>query len=469
MSKSYYSVMLVLLLGVFASSDALALQYYNGGGWTRCPLSGSFTGLVVECIRLSVDTVTTQFLAAFSEIMVPIIAAMLSLSMLLYGVQILMGEPEIFKVGLKMLIRNGAVMWFAVNLGGFAPLVMESVTYLLGIVTDSINNVGIVFSCPISASSVIAGLISSATGTSLIWNRLDCIIEKLFGVGAGTAITASMFGMIYSLIFAGTFGVAAFALGMSTLLSLMFFVFRVVYGFILSYLYVGFLIAISPLMVPMLIFPNITGSMFDKWWKSLLSAVMMPAMLMAYLAIAVTIIDAALFTSNVALGKVITDDQIIKAYRKKQQFCQWQTAADRSTFKNHVPEGQAPQDYITGQQKNFLVPMLSGAFDMCEYFDAPTLDFARNGRTHTQVLLDITLGLFIAYIVIGMVVGMFSAFSSVITGIFGAGGSLSSALSAPMVGEKQVKSMAMKGVAGMKGISGKASEVGNMVRGAIGR
>ncbi len=465
------SLLVIMLFGVMTLSDAYALQYYNGGGWSNCPVTGSFTGLVVECVKLSVNTITNAFLTRFTAIMLPIIGGMITLSIVLYGVQVLMGEPEIIKTGLKMLIRNGAVLWFADNLGGFGPAVLDSMQYILDMVTNSISDVGVVFSCPVNLNSIIKTLISTAQGTSLVWNRLDCIVEKLFGVGEGTALASSLFGMIYTLLFGGTFGILAFVLGMATLLSLMFYVFRIVYAFILSYIFVGFLIGISPLMIAMLIFPTMTGAMFEKWWKNLLAGMALPAMLMAYMSVSILLIDAALFANNVSLGKVITDEQILKAHRKKQQFCQWQTASDKNFYKNFTPEGQSPQDYISGPMKNFLVPMMSGSSDLCEYFDFPTMDFSRrsDNKLHTEVMLDIVLSLFVAYIVIGLVVGMFGVFSSVTTGIFGGGSALVQALKAPMPGEGEAKQMAMGAAGGMKNIAGGSSGVGNMLKSAVKR
>ena len=104
-------------------------------------------------------------------------------------------------------------------------------------------------------------------------------------------------------------GVMCFFIGVAALLSLIFFVLRAVFVFLVSYMQIGFLIIISPLIIPLLLFGPTTPA-FETWFRNLLAAIAMPGLVFAYLCIMMPVLDDAIDGQRtIAVQKQLGTDQ----------------------------------------------------------------------------------------------------------------------------------------------------------------
>ena len=439
------------------------LKFLTGTGALDCPLTGSVTGLIANCMRETVQEATESFSDVFYDAVKPMIGPLMMLAVIFYGIEVALGDPEVKKKGFALLFRLGAVSVYSYDLGGNAEYLFNTMQAAQDIVTDSLMTPNLssaigLYSCPVgSAIGFFAG-----HSSNLVWARLDCIIMDLFGIGVDlgpvsignpNGLAGGLFGILLGLLFTGAFGVACFMFGLSSLLALVFFAMRVVYTFIISYVLVGFLIVIAPLMIPFLLFPKTMGSMFDKWWMNLAGAMALPAMLFAFLSVTLVMLDVAVFNdlNPLSLRSIASSDVMKKAYVMDKNLCKMGTLKDNDFYKlikkadgSVVTVGDQAK-FVDGPYKNFLTPTQSALGDPCEYFKVPTLDFsvAKDGTiTNGNFLIRLAISLFTTMIVGMLTIKMYDKFATISVAIFGGGGGvlLSRIQSAPL--QKEISSVA---------------------------
>lgn len=240
-----------------------------GGVAAVCPNSGIFTERIVKCVQAALETTVQTYLLSFSDYIRPAILAAITLSITLFGVQLLMGASQITMRTFSLLFKIAIVFWLTDNFGGLTPAVYNTMEDLQTIVTSSL--VANDPQCPAPANETV-----------VVWSRLDCLTGKLFGFGPEVSKKAGVLGIVGASLFSGAMGVQLFATAFGAYILILLMVFRAVYTFLLAYSAVAFLILISPLMIPMMVF-KVTQSYFSRWLSQLMAAMLEPIILFAFL------------------------------------------------------------------------------------------------------------------------------------------------------------------------------------------
>jgi hypothetical protein len=220
------------------------------------------------------------------------ILGLVILAITLFGGKILLGSverpgPEAF----RLLLKIGAVLLFTNTLGGFLPYIFPSMESLASYAMSYIGDQG---QSPFLASCSTPGGFYDTS----IWRRVDCIIQRLFTGNTEANGAGYRVGVLWVLavaVFWTTFlGFFVFIVMFYTFLMIFLLVIRCVYVFLAAYAFLSLLIAISPLIIPLVLFQN-TMNYFNKWWRQALSMILQPMLLFAYMSFVFALIDAMFF------------------------------------------------------------------------------------------------------------------------------------------------------------------------------
>lgn len=380
-----YLFLLVLIAAMGYGGSAYALMY-GGGIPIPCPVISPFqyTFMVVTCLQLAIEDVTLTMLAGFSAVMWGPIGALITFQITMFGIQAVMGSSEINKKFYSLLLKIGCVVLFADNLGGFAPDVFDIMEEAQMVVVSGLGWAP----SPLCLPAVALGA-ASPFFNSAIWLQLDCFIDQIFMFGMPMMMYNSIFAFISAALFSGSVGVMVFFVGIIMLLCFLGFVFQAVYIFICSYLYVGFLIVLSPLLIPMMLV-GVSASMYEKWLNNILGGIAIPVLVYLVLIFSLPLITGALQPLQDLLG---TDYS--PWYRNEQQWCSQQVGTDDAAVGNYdnVPGsgGWLNQPYA----QNLLNPMLKGSTDYCAAFNTSSVDFLGKHVEMMMGVLDTLIHIFV--------------------------------------------------------------------------
>lgn len=458
--KKGWSVAAVMVAALCFAAPAYALMYGPIGAEILCPSEDGFTFLIVTCMQTAIEEATYRLLAEFTDIMWGPIGALITLQISLFGVHAVMGSSEINKRFYAMILKIGCVLLFADNLGGFAPTVFDIMEEAQRIV---IENIGYTGNMECEAEAAAVGLFFN----DAIWIKMDCLLDKLFQFQQPLALYNAIFALISSALFSGSVGVMVFFMGITMLLNVLGYVFYAVYVFVVAYMYVGFLIVISPLLIPMLLI-GVSAAMYERWLFNVIAGIAIPVFVFAYLTITLPVLDHAIFGAQGSLEEVLGDDYT-RWYRNEQQWCSQQIGTDPDNYEN-VPNFGF--DYINGPLRNLLTPMMSGNTDFCSTFGTSSLDFLEEHVPMLMKILDALIRIMVtAYLLSTLMKQMPQLASS----IFGGGYSLSMNVmqmpftSAFRSGMQEAKTSMLGATQGLKGAGGFLSKgVPGAARGVAG-
>ncbi|MBY0355302.1 MAG: type IV secretion system protein, partial [Rickettsiales bacterium] len=422
-----------------ADNNETSIEYASNeaGSKSACPKFSSVIMTVTYCVQKSVVSATELYLEPISDLMLPITMATLVLVVAFFGYRLSVGETELNRKTFTLLIKIGVVLLFGYNFGGWTRPTFSSMISLQDAVVTTLWNTP---DCPIS--DFTAGAPSEdyiSVGGANVWATMDCIVGKLFGFGGSFIIATSIFGMLGSLIGSGTMGVMVFFFGLSTLLTIFFFALRTVYIFLVSYILVGFLITISPMVMPMILFRT-TQNLFDAWLKNLMGALLTPGVIFTYLCLAIPLLDYAIMSDDSESGSlksVVSDSEIQNAYRNQQQRCSLSTQNTDFSFYQQMAGSINIQSWVQGPFRNVLVPSNSAATDGCQFMRTTSMDF---GANHVTKLTDIGMSLVRIFLIGQLVTMMMTLLPELVAGWIGGGQASARAASAQLPGQQQLGS-----------------------------
>lgn len=446
LSRTLILLMSLLLFAqpVLAGSPSMApqddeskIEYKtDGGAKTQCPAFNSVVMTVVYCVQISVVTATLMFLMPVTDLMVPITSITLILVVLLFGYVLLTGEQELNKKTFALLIKIGAVMLFGYDFGGYTIATFgASVSLQDAIVTTLWNDPD----CPVSAFTAGAPSYDYiSAGGAAVWGSMDCIIGKLFGFGGPFIMASSIFGILGSLLGSGTMGVMVFFFGLTTLLTIFMFALRVVYSFLVCYIFIGFLIVISPMVIPMILF-QATQNFFDAWLKNLMVAILTPGVIFAYLCMVMPLLDQIVMGNDpddkYSLQQVLSDEDLLNSYRNVQQRCSMSTQNTDFSWFREVAGSANIEQWVQGPFRNVLIPSNSAATDGCQLAQITSADF---GNQHLFKLWQIAFSLLRIFLVAILISMMMNMIPELVVGWVQGGRAAVQASSLPLPGQQLV-------------------------------
>lgn len=329
---------------------------------------GKLLAVVVPCIRDVVQEATTKMTDEFDEYLKAPAFAFMTLVITLFGVKMLMNEGDLKKQGVLLLFKIGGVMLFMDNFGGFIPAAFGTIKDASDIVTTSLASVSSSYQCNVGAYQ-----------GEKPWNYMDCILGELFGFAPGMIVGSSIFGIMGTALWSGQFGATLFAGGIAALVFVLKMIIHATYVYLMALVIVGFLIVMSPLLIPLVMMGS-TQQYFEHWWKALVSVMLQPVIVLAYLALSFSILDKMMFDDELGLAKTLSQQEIKDAQNAKSGSGNFGSNNDPVAFMRRVG----------GDVSAFKSPKLMNDADpktvasMMNWKDLSSLDFRSERASKAQ-------------------------------------------------------------------------------------
>lgn len=285
---AFILVMLITMLWPF--QDALAA---TGGGGGNCQGEG-LLARIVPCITNAMEQSTTKIANSISSYLWPIIGTFIVFVIIIYGVKIMSPEGNPQKTAIPLLLKIGFVLLFVQNFGGFTPAVTGGLKEVVDILANALDMSS---QCSGSGGSGGGGGGAASMGSDKVWKAMDCVLGKLFGFAGkdgNATLIASIFGLAAGFFFGGSFGMIAFFSIIGVLWSVLMFVFKAAFAFLNGFMLACFSVIISPIFIP-LILMQAPGQYFARWYQMLISAFLMPLLVVGYCIFALSIYNKVLF------------------------------------------------------------------------------------------------------------------------------------------------------------------------------
>jgi type IV secretion system protein VirB6 len=261
-----------------------------------------FSTALVYCVKNSIQNAITRtngtegYLPTFSKFMNSFMWAAVMLTIGLFGVKLVtMGVDQVLKEGAELIFRIAIVATLVLGASYFYVTALQIMGVLIGFVSGGFAGAGDIPTCSFGgAGTLLSSLPADAKPTEfLAWVKVDCMMQGMIGLSTNPAtIMLGMAFIIGAALFSGTFGIAVVIAAVIALITALITIGRAIYVFILSYFVVGLLMVMTPLFAPLLLFDNgYTREFFWKWVSQILSYMLQPMFLIAFLSFAVMVQD----------------------------------------------------------------------------------------------------------------------------------------------------------------------------------
>lgn len=306
--------------------ESLENLFYNRAGHSRCQGVNEYPSPSGDCPsgQYVTDGEFTQkignqvkkesFFSIIQSKMDEAVKMVLSLSIMFYGMNILIGKSNIgdkkeiliyiVKIGLVLYFATGQA-WQTMFFDGVYGSSMEfaQMVFKIGTEEDPLKQDGCQFGdITLKDGSEISSGRTYPPGKEYlaIWDTLDCKIMRYLGFGPQVS-AASIASIIIASFFTGPIGIY-FAL------SLMFFgifliatTIRALHIFLSSAMLIILFVFISPVILPLVLFEQ-TKNIFKQWLTNLITFILQPMILFAYIAILISVMDKVLIGSAEFVG-----------------------------------------------------------------------------------------------------------------------------------------------------------------------
>ncbi len=263
---------------------------------------------LIPCIRDTITFAISSVLQPFSEFLSDTIRITFVLAVAIWGILLLAGNPiHVSQNGLTLALKIGAVIIFTDNFGGMYPVLLDALEEMLNIlaapVTNPAGSTGITVWR--DTGCVIGNFQASEQNIMTVWNILDCYIELFIGgIFSSSFITATVYkgiiGFVVGMLFSGTVGTFIALLGFYMIATAIFTIARTVYIFITAYVAFSFVVFISPLFIPCILFAT-TKDLFDGWLRLLITFLIQPIFLFGYLIMFLVALNITIFNGHHSL------------------------------------------------------------------------------------------------------------------------------------------------------------------------
>jgi type IV secretory pathway VirB6-like protein len=303
--------------------ETLENVFYNRAGHTQCRDVSEISGLDGTCpsgnytfkqgqqVTRS-DGQTKSFFSIVQDNMQLIVKMFLTLSIMFYGIKILMGMGQIARKELVMyIIRIGFVLFFATGDAWqtyFFDGVYNSSAALSQLVfkvkTSTIDSKrdGCQFGDVSDSSGNLISINTYPSGKSYLalWDTLDCKISRYLAFGPAVSV-ANLAYLIFAGIFTEPVGIY---FAMMLLLFAFFLIaaaLRALHIFLASAFSIIIMVYVSPLVILMSLFER-TREIFKGWLTQLISFCVQPMILFAYIALFLNVMDSIMIGSATFSG-----------------------------------------------------------------------------------------------------------------------------------------------------------------------
>ncbi len=266
---------------------------------------------VVNCIQDSVLWGTMQYFGGIYAYLANTIYAFLTLAVTIYGVMMVSQSVEnisrdTFVLGAKIATVVGLLEmlpWMYISLVD----IMEGLVAL--VVQFGVSGYGFI-SCPFGS-----GMFDD------VWWRVDCMLDSLIGIGnmyegleiPGVSTEGLSRGLLNFFVTSApgsALGLILMVVGMIFIFTLVMSIARAAQVYLLAFIGISFLMVISPLMIPLLVMKT-TKQYFDKWTKIMMSFILQPVILIAFLNFSLIALDIVLVSGENSFMRTIAGDRVL--------------------------------------------------------------------------------------------------------------------------------------------------------------
>ncbi len=275
------------------------------------PIKG-LTSRLIPCIRDAVIFATTDLTKAFYQHFNDTIKFIFILAITFWGILVMTGHSQnISRDGIILGIKIGAVILFSDNFNNLYPKLLDSVEGLLNILaTPAIpllnengtwNGIG-GFVCEFGTFQ------DSERNIMEVWNILDCYIDLLVGgIFSSFTLGSGIIGFITAAVFSTSVGLFVAMAGLYMLAVGFMTIAKVVYIFVTSYIAFSFMVIISCIFIPCILFRH-TKEYFDNWLRLTLSFMLQPLFVFGYLIMFIVAINVTIFAGKNSLYYAIAGE-----------------------------------------------------------------------------------------------------------------------------------------------------------------
>lgn len=296
-----------------AQVTALAPAGTGSSMVAQCEDYPGITNRIVKCVRTTLANAGHKFFDQLYPMFAKMVTAFLTLGVAIYGVMMAAGMVE--KIGrdsMVLLLKIAFVAYFVQNVDE-----MYDWTVLL---MDRLGDSMFSFSTLNHPTAPVC-----MKDKTIIWERLDCLIDTTFGIKAdgtgttatsnvevsGKGLTRGLIAFFASALLSSVPGFIIGIIGFMVLYTLIFFMVKVLFVFLMSYMALLFLMALAPMFLPLVIFKS-TKQYFDNWVKLIISCVLQPVIIVAFVSFAVATLDVAVFSGDKSFVRTIAGDAVDK-------------------------------------------------------------------------------------------------------------------------------------------------------------
>lgn len=328
-----------------------------------------------NCMRDMIISTTLLMLQGFSDFMSPIMLVATTLAVMFFGMRLMLGEKQVLQSGTPLLFKMLFVFLFSYNLAGLG----EAMFYIM---QD--------FSTWVSGGCDPFGL-------------LDMFIHRLLGIGPGILLSQGLLGLLGAAVFSANTGLFIFLTGLMAVVSLFFIIFRIVYMYLTAMVVMALMIILSPAAVPMLLF-KATREYFDKWFRVVLTAMLTPMLIFAFLTHFLGFFNYQINSVFAALGAYridnpvpipgCTGDQTIEVYANPDMSAfqktdmpagSWIMPTDPTLSKQIADETDKDPKKATAPVQSYINPRMQTSTDVNSK-TTPSVDFGTQGALLIQQL-----------------------------------------------------------------------------------
>lgn len=221
-----------------------------------------FTTKLVACIEGTIVYATYYMMDVIAQQFWWLTASLSTLVIMFMGVRIMMGERELLKRTMTLTIKLAFVVGFMAMLPQLVQAVFAIFNELLALVSGGISP----------------------------WVRIDSFLGNLLGFGPSISMFNGLVGLIGASAFSSKVGITMFFFGIIAVLNLLVFIMQLIYTYCLAVMTIGFLLVLSPIMIPLALF-FYTERYFKKWYDIIVSAMLTPILIFAFLWMFIGIFD----------------------------------------------------------------------------------------------------------------------------------------------------------------------------------
>lgn len=240
---------------VYAASVALSIDTCAPGfqPWDITPK-------IVRCVETAIITAILNMFMWIKWYLYYMAAALMALGIALFGIRVVGGEKP--GRSAMFLIRATLIAYFWYYLDAYA----------------------------ISVFLIQQEIVTIVSGGYSPWYQIDNLMGNLAGFGPTLALFQGLIGLLSAALVSSSLGFILGTVGVHAIITLMMFVFNVVYTYLASVILLGFLVLLSPLFLPWAIF-FVTERYLKKLIDMIIAVMLMPALLFAFVNMFISIFD----------------------------------------------------------------------------------------------------------------------------------------------------------------------------------